>query len=220
MQTHYVLVDFENVHVKSLALLKGGQFHVRIFLGPKNTRLPTDLVLAMKDLGERADYIVLDAGGHNALDFHITYYLGRLSAMDPTASFYIISKDTGFDSLIKHMNKSGIDCARFVAIDELPFIDAKSAIAVAAAAPAARKKPTSKKKVEELTALVLANLSKRKAAAPRTEKTLRSTIKMLIGAQHSEQEISAVFDNLVKKNHVAVDGKRIVYQLPVDNPPA
>lgn len=216
MNSHYILIDYENVHVKSLVLLKGDHFRVRVFLGPKNTRLATELVLAMKELGERADYIVLEAGGHNALDFHITYYLGRLVAADPEGRYYVISKDTGFDSLIKHINKSGIHCERSVSIEALPCIDPLPiAIAAIAEAPAANKlNQITKKKTAELVELVLANLAKRKNAVPRTEKTLRSTIKTLSGAQYSDKEMDAVFNGLVKKKYVVVDGAKVSYQLP------
>jgi len=220
MQNHYILIDFENVHVKSLALLQGGGFHVRIFLGPKNMRLPTDLVLAMKSLGDNADYIQLQAGGHNALDFHITYYLGRLAAVDPAGSFYIVSKDTGFDSLLAHMTKSGIDCARAVSIDALPCVvapltsDVDSAVVVKVASDA---KLVVKRKAAELVELILANLAKRKSAAPRTEKTLRSTIKMLCGAHCSDKEVDAVFNRLVKKKYVITDGVRVSYNLAADD---
>lgn len=224
MQIHYILIDFENVQVKSLALLQGEQFRIRVFLGPKNTRLPTELVLAMKSLGEHADYIVLDAGGHNALDFHITYYLGKLAANDPSACFHIISKDTGFDSLIKHMNKTGIDCKRSVSIEALPFIVAHSTAAVVAKTIGAetsgesvttpKAKAVSKKKAQELVDLVLANLAKRKNAAPRTEKTLRSTIRTLAGTQCSDKEIESVLNHLLKKKYVMIDGTRVSYNLP------
>jgi len=43
------------------------------------------------ELGERAQYIVLETAGSNALDFHIAYYLGVLAAADPSAFFHIIS---------------------------------------------------------------------------------------------------------------------------------
>lgn len=36
MRTNYVLIDFENVHVKSLDLLQGEHFRVVVILGPKN----------------------------------------------------------------------------------------------------------------------------------------------------------------------------------------
>ncbi len=66
MKTNYVLVDYENVQVKSLALLKGEHFRVKAFLGPNNTKLPIELVLAMQALGEHAEYIVVEAHGKNA----------------------------------------------------------------------------------------------------------------------------------------------------------
>ncbi len=119
MKTSYVLIDFENVHVKSLALLKGDVFRVKVFLGPKNSKLPVELVLAMHELGKSADYIQLGVSGANALDFHITYYLGKLTAEDPTAEFHIISKDTGFDSLIKHLLSKNIQCKRAASIEQM-----------------------------------------------------------------------------------------------------
>ncbi|MDB6063038.1 MAG: hypothetical protein JWM78_3141 [Verrucomicrobiaceae bacterium] len=215
MQTNYILIDFENVHVKSLALLDVEQFNVRVFLGPKNTRIPTDLVLAMKALGERADYIVLSAGGHNALDFHITYYLGKLAAADPTANFYIISKDTGFDSLIDHIKNSGINCQRVVSIETLPGMAQLPGIDTTSAKKTpAKKKSASKKKTLALIDLVLANLAKRKGALPRTEKTLRSTIKQISAALHSDDELAAAFDHLVASAYIRIDGTKISYQLP------
>lgn len=220
-QIHYVLIDFENVQVKSLALLKGKNFRVRVFLGPKNSRLPTELVLAMKSLGDHADYIVLDAGGHNALDFHITYYLGRLAAADPAGYFHIISKDTGFDSLIEHANKSGIRCERCVSIDAISslFIGSNEITVISDDAKSMVKTPSppvSKHKAKELIEQVLANLRKRKSALPRTEKTLRSTIKVICGAPYSENEIEAVLSRLMKKKYVVIDGARVSYALPVE----
>jgi hypothetical protein len=223
MNTHYILIDFENVQVKSLALLKSEHFRVKVFLGPKNTKLPTELVLAMKDFGDRADYVVLEAGGSNALDFHITYYLGRLVAVDPAVSYTVISKDTGFDPLVKHLQKTGVQCERAASIEVMRCFastasaNSAKAIEKSVAKPAVKPaaKPVAKKKSDELLAVVLANLQKRKGAAPRTEKTLRSTVKTLCGVQYSEKEIEAVFVRLIKKGYVLLDGERVSYQLPV-----
>ena len=105
MKTNYVLIDYENVQVKSLGLLKGEQFQVRVFLGPKNTKLPIELVLAMQELSGHAEYTVLDMMGPNALDFQISYYLGVLTTIDPEGFFHVISKDTGFDPLLQHLKR-------------------------------------------------------------------------------------------------------------------
>ena len=222
-QIHYVLIDFENVKVKSLALLKGKNFRVRVFLGPKNSRLPTELVLAMKSLGDRADYIVLDAGGHNALDFHITYYLGRLAAMDPAGYFHIISKDTGFDSLVEHLKAGGVKCERSVSIDEIAPSSPKTTsvdevsntkINATPKMTSPEAKTLTKHKADTLVDMVLKNLVKRKGGRPGSQKALCSTIKAVCGSQYSEKEIEAVFNRLVKKKYVVVDGARVSYAVP------
>ena len=123
MKTNYVLIDYENVQVKSLALLNGENgenFQVRVFLGKTNTKLGRDLVLAMHALGTRATYVELESSGPNALDFHIAFYLGELVAADSSAFFHIISKDKGFDPLIAHLKSRHVLAARSVSIETMP----------------------------------------------------------------------------------------------------
>lgn len=183
MTTTYVLIDFENVQVKSLALLKGEHFQVKVFLGPKNARLPVDLVLAMHDLGKRADYIMLGVSGANALDFHITYYLGKLTAEHPQGEFYIVSKDTGFDSLIKHLVGKGIACKRVPAIEQMP------GLAPAVVVPEARKvAPHAKQKA-------VAAAPKPRTRAPRAAKKAAPSVtaaKELAVKETATKEIAAV----------------------------
>lgn len=119
MTTHYVLIDYENVPLRSLALLTGAQFRVLVFLGPNNRNLPTEFVMAVQKLGDRAEYIALEKSGKNALDFHITYYLGTLTAADPGGCFRIISADTGFDSLLQHLRMKHIDADKAASVEEL-----------------------------------------------------------------------------------------------------
>lgn len=54
----------------------------------------------MQQLGADAQYIKIGGSGKNALDFHLAFYIGELSARDPEAYFNIVSKDTGFDPLV------------------------------------------------------------------------------------------------------------------------
>jgi hypothetical protein len=135
VKINYVLIDYENVQVQSLALLKGEQFSVRVFLGLKNTKLPVELVVAMQEIGSQAEYIVLETSGSNALDFHIAYYLGVLVAADPAGFFHIISKDTGFDPLIRHLRGRKIVVVRSASIEEMPCFKT----AVSGAAPSSQE---------------------------------------------------------------------------------
>lgn len=218
MKTNYVLIDYENVQVKSLALLKGEQFRVRVFLGPKNTKLPVEFVLAMQELGERAEYIVLETSGANALDFYIAYYLGVLAATDPAGFFHIISKDTGFDPLLQHLKTKKVFSARSPSIEEMPCFSkvATSPVEINEATYEAKSKPTGvRTSVDELIKVAVEDLIKRKASKPRTPKTLRSTIHAKCGKDLPASDIEAVYEALVKRGYVKVDGQKVTYKLPM-----
>ncbi|GKT06826.1 PIN domain-containing protein [Desulforhabdus sp. TSK] len=218
---NYVLIDYENVQVKSLALLKGEHFQVRVFLGPKNTRLPVEFVLAMQELGSRAEYIVLETSGANALDFHIAYYLGILASTDPSGFFHIISKDTGFDPLIQHLKARKVFSVRSAAIEDMPCFSkvAVSAIDTKDAVGEGKVKPTAvRASVDDLIKVAVDDLIKRKASKPRTPKTLRRTIHAKCGKGLPAAEIDAVYESLVKRGYIKVNGQKVTYALPVAKP--
>lgn len=206
MKTNYVLIDYENVRVTSLALLNGEHFRVWVFLGPNNTKLETSLVLAIQELGDRAVYVTLKTRGANALDFHIAYYLGALAKADPTGFFHIISKDTGFDPLIQHLKTKKISVARSSSIEAMPCFGPKEE------PNSSRPKLTD----EELLNAVIADLIKRKASKPRSSKTLLSTIHAKCGKELASSKIEAVYEALVKRGYVKVEGTRVAYSLPLE----
>ena len=197
MKTNYVLIDYENVQPKDLALLKGAPFKVKVFLGPNQTKIPVALATSLHALGQNAEYIQLEASGSNALDFHIAYFIGALSAQDPTSFFHVISKDTGFDPLIKFLKSKNIYSQRSTSIADIPFF--KPALPATDAA-----------RIE----VAIADLVKRKASKPRTEKTLLSTLHALFKKELTDQQLSALFLALRKKGVIVVDGAKVSYNLP------
>lgn len=216
MKTNYVLVDYENVQIKSLALLKDEHFHVRVFLGPNNTKLPVELVIAMQELGERAEYIILETSGRNALDFHIAYYLGALAAKDSLGFFHIISRDTGFDPLIQHLKKTKILAARSASIEEMPCFVAPLVVQQPKVVTSQQKPDTAlpKPTKEELVHIAVDDLIKRKASKPRTPKTLWSTIHARCGKDIPSSDIDEVYEALVQQGYVKIEGTKITYALP------
>jgi hypothetical protein len=80
VKTNIVLIDFENVQPKDLANLRGTSFQIRIFCGANQSKIPFDLADQLQPLGPNAKYIRIQGTGKNALDFHIAYYIGLLSA--------------------------------------------------------------------------------------------------------------------------------------------
>ena len=199
MRTNFVLVDFENVQPKDLALLQSGPFKVRIFLGPNQSKIPIAHAAALQTLGSDAEYMVLEAAGKNALDFHIAYYIGVLSSEEPGAFFHIISKDAGFDPLIKHLKARKVFAQRSACISEIPYF-----------------KPQLPTTPEAQIEVVVADLIRRKAARPRTRKTLLSTLHALFRKELSEDQLEQLFASLCKRGVVKVDGTNVAYELPVE----
>jgi hypothetical protein len=197
MRTNFILVDFENVQPKDISLLKGGPFKVKVFLGPNQSKVPVTLAAALQTLGDNAEYVCLETAGNNAVDFHIAYYIGVLSSEEPTAYFHIISKDSGFDPLIKHLRGRKIFVQRSICIADIPYF-----------------KPVLPARTEAQVEVVVADLIRRKASKPRTKKSLISTLDALFKKELSEQQISQLFAALCTRGVVKVDGAKVSYDLP------
>lgn len=108
----YILIDYENIQPLILAPINHDAYTIIVFVGAHQTKIPFDVVAALQPLGERASYIRISGAGHNALDLHIAFYLGHWATRDPTATFYIVSRDTGFDRLIEHLTANAISVQR------------------------------------------------------------------------------------------------------------
>ena len=194
-KTNYVLIDYENVQPKELTLLNDGSFKVKVFVGPNQGKIPLGLAMALQSLGGNAEYVLLETAGRNALDFHIAYYIGTLSVQDPSAGFHIISKDSGFDALIKHLAGKGIVVCRSAGIAGIP-------------------RPTPHPALDAQVQTAVKDLIRRAEARPRTMKTLRSTLHALFRKQLSEQELTTLLDALCKEGMVKIDGMKVAYDLP------
>lgn len=197
MKTNYVLIDYENVQPDDIDTLQHEHVRVIVFVGPHQTKIAFEKAAALQRMGANAEYVRLSGGGPNALDFHVAYYLGQLTAKDPTAYFHIISKDTGFDPLVKHLKERKLRACRVQTIGEIPIL-----------------KPVDPKTSADRVALIVANLQKRGAARPRTVATLSSTISATFQKQLTAQEVSALVSDLKKKGLIKVEGTKVTYNLP------
>lgn len=122
MRTNYVLIDYENVQPKDIADLNRKEFRVKVFLGSKQSKVDVELAKALQPMGERAEYIRIDGSGPNAVDFHISFYIGQIAAADANSYFHIVSKDSGFDPLIAHLKTKRILALRVATIKDIPIL--------------------------------------------------------------------------------------------------
>lgn len=196
MRTNYVLIDFENIVPDNLDLLNQEWIHVCLFVGKNQTKLPLSLVKEIQKLGSRAQYVEMAGTGHNSLDFHIAFYIGRISAKEPDAYFHIVSNDQGFDPLIAHLKQKRIFADRVTKTEDIPAI--------------IRAKATSLSPAERI-AFVVDQLLSSKATRPRTRKTLANAIATRFNKALSAEEVEAVVTELFTDGCVRENGKRIAY---------
>jgi hypothetical protein len=197
MQKNYVLVDFENVQPKNLGILAEHPFKVFVFIGANQTKVPRHVAVAMQALAERAQYVEIDGSGPNALDFHIAYYIGELAAADPAGSYHVISRDKGFDPLIRHLRGKKISVRRETDIAEIPQL----------------RIPKKAKKDDKIDAIVR-NLAGRGQSRPRKVKTLQNTISNLVSESLTEAELDALVAELQERKLIVVNKGNIKYRLP------
>lgn len=132
------------------------------------------------------------------MDFHIAFYIGRLAAEVPDTFFHVISKDKGFDPLIKHLKTQKIFAARSVTIADIPIL----------------KAPLPESVKPDKLGSVIEKLKSQKAAKPRTLKTLGSTIKSYLANQLEGDELEQIIGTLTTRGIVRISEGKVAYSFP------
>jgi hypothetical protein len=64
--------------------------------------------------------------------------------------------------------------------------------------------------------IAVADLLRRKASKPRTQKSLLSTLHALFKKELSAEQLSQLFASLCSRGFVKVDGTKVSYALPIE----
>ena len=194
MRTNFVLIDSENVKPEYIEKLKQEHFRVFVFVGANLKRLDFPIVNAVQSLGSNGNYVQISSHGPNALDFLIAYYIGKLSAAHPDAYFHIISKDKGFDPLIKHLRDQKVFCCRSASVLQIPLVKSTDKLP-----PRTRAADFYEKRIASVK------------ARPATVVSLQSAILSHFHKLLSREEVAQVLEALTAAGHVVVNGKKVVY---------
>jgi hypothetical protein len=234
MSEMILLIDYENVQKVDLSKLPSDAL-VRVFVGVLQKKVPTLLARQAQVLGPRLEWIQMEGQGSNALDFHIAHYLGRFVLEHPKARHVILSKDKGFDPLVKHLNGQGYTCERIGQLAGLPKagpVKAEKPALPRAAAPRVTKSAPPKAPLRQQPRTTLAP-TRTKAAAPdanvkRVADMLRKLDKKRLPARHaslaayiggafqkklSEAEVERIIKALAAASIVTEANKKLTYKL-------
>jgi len=213
----YILIDYENVcpTAESLTRIRGSQYRLRVFHGAQQTKFDSCVVKAPQPLGAQAEYIQ-GGRGRNSLDFHIACHLGRLierhekEGTTGDARYFIVSKDTGFDSLVEQLAAAGHVVARVADVEE---VLSKPTPAPAPpqrerglASPTAAKPP-----VSDLSQKIIDNLRTHPRNRPSSREALERHVATVLGNTPTPKQVEALIAGLQRDGILKIDGKKIAY---------
>ena len=166
----HVLLDYENVQPSDAELraLVPDVGQVWVFHGPHQREVEKRFA----SFGTGATAVPISKTGKNALDFHLSFYMGYIASRNPDSKMVVVANDKGYEPMLEHAKAMGFVVRRQPHGEVKP--PAKKAVAKkapakkapakkvpakkAVAKPAAAKQPAAKK--------VAANAVLAKKAAP------------------------------------------------------
>jgi hypothetical protein len=192
-----LLIDFENVGKIALDSIPEG-VRVPFFIGASQKSVAKEFLKAALKLGDRFELVDIEGQGKNALDFHIAFYLGEHLARSPSSRCIVLSKDKGFDPLIKHALHRGFAVRRAATLEEA-FPDTPRT-------PAPGTAPS----VHWDAALKwLSEIQKSKR--PKKRKGLIAHLRAHFAKKMTEAEIHALVDRLIASKKLADLGGSVTY---------
>jgi len=174
MKEQHVLLDYENVQpsLEALAKLAPGFTDVWLFHGPHQAKQAQ--VFAASH--ERVVLVPRSGQGPNALDFHLSFYLGYVAAKHPDAQLVVVANDRGYDPMLAHARMLKFHAKRVGY--KAPV--AKKTVAPAAAPVVAKKAAAKKAAAKKASAKPAVPV---KAVAAKKSATSASKVQASIAAQ-------------------------------------
>lgn len=221
---NHIFVDFENVHHVDFDVLGSKMTTITMLMGARQTKLDTDLVEKLMENVATVKLVRMTSVGKNAVDFALSYYLGKAVLEDPTAYFHIISKDTGFDPLVEHLRSRHVHVRRHEGFENLSYSAPlkKVAAVVPVPVPPAKKAPAraASKPVVQVAgpddplARMLDHLRKHPNNRPKRQKTLLSHLQGFLGKNATKTAVENLMEQLLSGGFVRIGEKeRVEYHL-------
>lgn len=189
---NYILVDFENVQETDLDRIANKPVKVTLLLGEQHKSLPVKLVKLIQKYPAQVRLVETGLNGKNALDFVLAYEIGVESEKDSKGYFHVLSRDKGFDALIRHLKDKGVLAARHTAFSEIPVL----------------------MNLAERVKLLASYFKANQANRPKKRKTLESQIQMVFGKTLSPGEVGDTVRGLFTENIITLSEKdEVAYKI-------
>jgi len=197
----HVLVDWENVQPKDqdIKALVPDVTHVWIFHGINQKKVDVN----QGAFGDNLTLVPVIRPGKNALDFHLSFYMGYITSRNPGARLVVISNDQGYGPMLGHAQDLGFATSQ-VGFGKVPPTVAANKIAAkkAVAKKTTAKKTATKKATPQSPAKTASPAEKvpaknaaAKASAPKTAAVAAGAVPL------ADKDFAHVINSLLKSKH-------------------
>jgi NTP pyrophosphatase (non-canonical NTP hydrolase) len=106
----YVLLDYENVQPSEAELraLVPDVSQVWVFHGPHQREVEKRFA----SFGTGATAVPISKTGKNALDFHLSFYMGYIASRNPESPMVVVANDKGYEPMLEHARTMGFAVRR------------------------------------------------------------------------------------------------------------
>ncbi len=201
----HIFVDFENTQVTDLKLIHNKPVRVTLIVGEKQKHLPVSLVQQLLQYHAKVRLLETAASGKNALDFILAFHIGQASKLDTNGHFHIISKDKGFDALIKHLHQQHIIAARHDEFDEVPVFKPKMQQHTQTSPQGTVTQPLLPTNPHEQITFLLERLRKSTNNRPTRKDSLISYIDASFAKRLKDNDVNQLVQQLVNQHIITID---------------
>jgi hypothetical protein len=142
---------------------------------------------------EQAQLIEVNVSGKNALDFVLAYYVGQLACQNPKHSFYIVSKDKGYDALVGHLKNNKVKAYRCDELTQIPLFEQRQS-----SSSKPKHEPTS---IDRLTELLKQSARNR----PAKRQSLLTYTDSVFAKKLAANEVAGLINQMQQKKLISFD---------------
>ena len=101
----HVLLDYENVQPTEdeLRALVPNASQVWVFHGPHQRQVEQRFA----SFGTNVTAVPISKTGKNALDFHLSFYMGYIASRNQASAMVVVANDTGYEPMLEHARSMG-----------------------------------------------------------------------------------------------------------------
>jgi NTP pyrophosphatase (non-canonical NTP hydrolase) len=162
----HVLLDYENVQPNEVQLrnMVPDASQVWVFHGPQQRKIEERFA----SFGTGVTAVPISKSGKNALDFHLSFYMGYIASKNPASAMVVVANDKGYEPVLEHAKAMGFVVRRQSHGQIKPAAKKAVATKVVAKKAAAKKVAVKKPAVKQAPAKKAA--AKKVSPAPAAKK--------------------------------------------------